>query len=116
MNVFYDVRGVIVDSGLVGRRVFRPEQVEKPTFPYAEVDEGEASNSDIPGWELRQIDVNVYLRKTDDPNLPRQVADLFRKLKLNGAFCRVESIRAETQELGINQTTIEVVARVPLTP
>jgi hypothetical protein len=115
MSTFYDVRGKIIDANLVGRRVFRPEQVEKATFPYAEVDEGEAQTSpDVRGYETRDIDINVYLRRSDNADLPRQVANLFRKLNIGGTFYRVENVNTEHDE-GIFKTTIEVVARVPIT-
>lgn len=113
MTLYADIRSAIVDANLVGRRIFRPDQTEKKTFPYVEITQGQTTRADIPGHELRDFDLDVYAKRNDDPLLPRQIANLFRGLRIGSAFLRVDTITVETTD-NVTQTTIAVVASVPV--
>lgn len=113
MTLYMDIRSKLVTANLVGARVFRPQQTEKPTYPYAELAPQQV-RPEIPGHEVRSFDLDIYTRRNDDPDLPRQAANLFRGTKIGGAFLRVEDVTTDIRD-NVTTTTITLTAAVPVT-
>lgn len=119
----------LVNSGLVGRRIYRPTAPERTPFPYIEMAElSPAQDLVVVGpYEKmveRVVDIDVFQKRggTADPSYVPKIVKLFDKARLTvpltdsastrEAFCRMSSTQyIDEQENGVIRYQLSVTVR-----
>lgn len=132
-NSYMAVRALIVDSGLVGRRVMRPPAQEGTSLPYVEIDDSSPSSPVLSGdgttlIESRAYDVSVWQKRgrDRDPELGKNVAKALRGRRVvvtangevySGVVRGVTTQWLDDPEIGVGRDLVTVVVHCsPLAP
>jgi len=125
-SVYAEIKQIIVDSTLIGRRVYRSPAPDKVEYPYAEIYESLNPENILNGdaralYEQRELTVEVHQKRGGqvNPDLPVQIANLLRSTTITvdtkPCFVRVSSsFPVDDPELGSfhNDITLTVMGAI----